>query len=246
MCWYCSISLRYRGLGEALLYFAPIPAMIAVMASNPIAAAPGEQYLRWFYDTGVWKRMHYRGVRILKLPSDLWNYQEIFAERRIEWVLETGTRHGGSALFFADLLHANRAGGKVISIDVDPAANAVGRHEAIEFLIGDSGSAEMAERLRGRLPAERGALFMILDSDHSKAHVLRELRALVPLLRRGDYLVVEDTCVNGHPVRPDFGPGPYEAVEEFLAGFPGGLAPDPAREAKFGMTFAPRGYFIRS
>jgi cephalosporin hydroxylase len=56
--------------------------------------------------------MHYRGVRILKFPADLWNYQEIFAERRIEWVLETGTRHGGSALYFADLLQLNGAAGR--------------------------------------------------------------------------------------------------------------------------------------
>jgi cephalosporin hydroxylase len=47
-------------------------------------------------------------------------------------------------------------------------------------------------------------------------------------------------------VRPDFGPGPYEAVEEFLAAFPGRLEPDPAREAKFGMTFAPCGYFTKT
>src|SRR4051812_22346920 len=82
----------------------------------------GREYFRWFYDQGVWKRMHYRGARILKVPSDLWNYQEIFVERRIEWVIETGTLHGGSALFFADLLALNGAPGRVISIDADGAA----------------------------------------------------------------------------------------------------------------------------
>jgi len=214
------------------------------MSSSQVPAA--EQYLRWFYDTGVWKRMHYRGVRILKLPSDLWNYQEIFAEQRIEWVLETGTRHGGSALYFADLLRANRAPGRVISVDVDAASNAVRADERIDFLIGDSGSREIAQRIAGMLPTARGALFMILDADHRKAHVLRELEVLVPLLRRGDYLVVEDSCVNGHPVRPDFGPGPYEAILEFLAARPGVLEPDAAREAKFGATFSPRGYFRKS
>lgn len=209
-------------------------------------SAPGVDYFRWFYDQGVWKRMHYRGVRILKFPSDLWNYQEIFSERRIEWVIETGTRHGGSALYFADLLQLNGASGRVFSVDVDPAANQVRSHPRIEFLIGDSGAPEMAARVAAGLPATRGALFMILDADHRKAHVLRELAAWLPVLRRGDYLVVEDGVVNGHPLRPDFGPGPFEAVEEFCAANPAALERDVAREEKFGFTFAPRGYLIKT
>ncbi|TMH73649.1 MAG: rhamnosyl O-methyltransferase [Betaproteobacteria bacterium] len=212
----------------------------------PENSAPGLDYFRWFYDQGVWKRMHYRGVRILKFPCDLWNYQEIFAERGIQWVLETGTRHGGSALFFADLLALNAAAGKVITVDVDPAANAVGTHPRIEFLLGDSGSPDMANLVGSRLPRERGPMFVILDSDHRRAHVLRELQHIVPLMRQGDYLVVEDTCVNGHPLRPDFGPGPYEALEEFLRARPGVLERDVAREQKFGFTFAPRGYLIKT
>jgi cephalosporin hydroxylase len=205
-----------------------------------------QDYFRWFHEQGVWKRMQYRGVRILKLPSDLWNYQEIFTEHRIGWVLETGTRHGGSALFFADLLQLNGSSGKVISIDVDAASNMVREHPKIDFLLGDSAAPAMVERVRGLLPGNRGALFAILDSDHSKVHVLRELNAFVPLLKPGDYLVVEDTCVNGHPVRPEFGPGPYEAVEEFVAGNPGLLERDASRETKFGCTAAPNGYFIRT
>ena len=211
-----------------------------------VNAAPGVEYFRWFYDQGVWKRMHYRGVRILKFPSDLWNYQELISERRIEWVIETGTRHGGSALYFADLLQLNGARGRVISIDIDKSANQVGSHPRIEFLIGDSGAPELAARVAASLPAERASLFMILGADHSKAHVLRELAAWLPVLRRGDYLVVEDGCVNGHPLRPDFGPGPFEAIEEFCAAHPAAFERDTAREGKFGFTFAPRGYLIKT
>jgi cephalosporin hydroxylase len=210
------------------------------------AESDASRYFRWFYDQGVWKRMHYRGVRILKVPSDLWNYQEIFAEHRVEWVIETGTRHGGSALYFADLLQLNGAPGRVISIDVDKDANAVKAHPRIDFLLGDSVSQAMTQRVRGILPGQRGTLFAILDSDHAKSHVLRELEAFLPLLRKGDYLVVEDTCVNGHPVRPEFGPGPYEALEEFLRKHPDQFVHDHAREAKFGFTAAPNGYLIKT
>jgi cephalosporin hydroxylase len=205
-----------------------------------------QAYFRWFYDEGVWKRMHYRGVRILKVPSDLWNYQEIFVEHRVQWVLETGTRHGGSALFFSDLLQLNGSPGRVVSIDIDPSANMVRAHPNIDCLLGDSASHDMMKLILSILPIERGTLFVILDSDHAKAHVLRELEALTPLLKKGDYLLVEDTCVNGHPVRPQFGPGPYEAVEEFMARHASEYVHDVARESKFGFTAAPRGYFIRA
>ena len=56
-------------------------------------------------------------------------------------------------------------------------------------------------------------------------------------------MVVEDTVVNGHPVRPDFGPGPLEAIEAYLAENPQQLVPDTERESKFGCTFAIRGYY---
>jgi cephalosporin hydroxylase len=95
------------------------------------------------------------------------------------------------------------------------------------------------------LPPGRGRAFFILDSDHSRDHVLAELRAYVPLLEPGDYLVVEDTCVNGHPVRADFGPGPWEAVDAYLAEHASLLRHDKEREQKFGYSFAPRGYFVR-
>lgn len=134
-------------------------------------SAPGPEYFKWFYEQGVWKGMHYRGVRILKFPCDLWNYQEIFAERGIQWVLETGTRHGGSALFFADLLGLNSAAGKVITIDVDPSANAVGAHPRIEFLLGNSASPDTIRLAESRLPGDRCPLFIILDSDHRREHV---------------------------------------------------------------------------
>jgi cephalosporin hydroxylase len=209
---------------------------------NPV----GEAYLRWYHETNVWKFTAWHGVRTLKLPSDVWNYQEIIFERRIDHVIETGTRHGGSALFFAETLAARGAKGPVISIDTESTSNQVRARDGIWFLIGDSASQALVDRALGLLPAERGPIFLILDSDHRRDHVLRELRAWVPVLKAGDYLIVEDTIVNGHPVRPDFGPGPMEAIRDYLAEAPGLLTHDRDREAKFGATYAARGYYVRA
>ena len=206
----------------------------------------GLAYLEWFYGTNVWKDLHYRGVRTLKLPLDMWNYQEIIFENNLHWVIETGTRHGGSALFFADLLAAGGREGGVVSIDVthDALDPAVTTHPRIRLLLGDSAANSILKQAMELVPAQRqGGLLLMLDSDHAAPHVRRELTAWVPLLRRGDYLVVEDTIVNGHPVRPEFGPGPMEAIVAYLAANPGRLLADEARERKFGCTFAHRGYF---
>ena len=84
-----------------------------------------------------------------------------------------------------------------------------------------------------------------MDSDHSKAHVLEEMKLLRPVLVTGDYLVVEDSNVNGHPVLPWHGPGPFEAVSEYFEQHPDDYIYDTARESKFGFTFATRGFLIR-
>lgn len=206
----------------------------------------GLAYLDWFYGTNVWKDLHYRGVRTLKLPLDLWNYQEILFENDIHWVIETGTRHGGSALYFADLLAAGNRDGVVVSIDVTHEAldPAVAAHPRLRLLLGDSAGESIGKQALALVPGtRRGALLLILDSDHKASHVLRELEAWVPRLRPGDYLIVEDTIVNGHPVRPDFGPGPFEAIAQYLERGGYRLRRDAAREEKFGCTFAVRGYY---
>src|SRR5688572_21996343 len=127
------LSLGGRPQACPLIFFRPDLAILGAMATPHEYQDAGTEYFRQYYELGVWKRQHYRGIRILKLPTDLWNYQEIFSERRIEWVVETGSAHGGSALYFADLLGLAAAPGKVITIDVSHAALQLRQHPRIEF-----------------------------------------------------------------------------------------------------------------
>lgn len=204
-------------------------------------------YLKWYHEANIWKQVRYRGVRTLKLPADMWNYQEILFEHGIDWVIETGSRHGGSALFFADLLRAAGRPGRVFSIDYEPALHPTAAGDPdIRFIKGDSADPTIAARVMEEIGDAKGRIFLILDSDHAAAHVRRELDLWVPRLRRGDYLVVEDTIVNGNPVRPQHGPGPLEAVRAFRHDNPGALVPDTAREAKFGATFAFEGFYLKA
>jgi len=86
-------------------------------------------------------------------------------------------------------------------------------------------------------------VLVLLDSDHSRDHVLKELQSYAPLVTPGSYVVVEDTNLDGHPVFPEFGPGPMEAVAEFL-GSDSHFEVDRTRE-KFLMTFNPGGFLKR-
>jgi cephalosporin hydroxylase len=161
-------------------------------------------------------------------------------ELRPDLVIETGTRHGGSALFLASCLDLV-GNGRVITIDVKVAPDRP-EHPRVTYVEGSSTSPEVVDSMR-REAAEAATVMVVLDSNHRRNHVLAELRAYSPLVTPASYLIVEDSNLNGHPVRPDWGPGPHEAIEVFLKEQPG-FVRDAARE-KFYLTFNPGGYLRR-
>jgi cephalosporin hydroxylase len=135
--------------------------------------------------------------------------------------------------------------GRVVTIDTTPRAR-MPEHPRIAYVRGSSIDPATVDRVRsGIAPGER--VMVVLDSLHNREHVLAELRAWAPLVSVGCSLIVEDTNINGHPVHTDFapdrGPGPFEAVRDYLA-TTDAFEVDRDRE-KFMMTFNPGGYLRR-
>jgi cephalosporin hydroxylase len=129
---------------------------------------------------------------------------------------------------------------KIITIDILAHAGRP-QHPRIKYVQGASADPDLIGSLLNRRSPEK--CMVILDSDHSKQHILAEINLLAPYVSVGSYLVVEDTNINGHPAYPSFGESGFEAVEEFLSKNQN-FSVDTSKE-KFLMTFNPRGYLKR-
>lgn len=190
-----------------------------------------------------WGNTYWMGIPVLKCPLDLWLYQEIIYRIKPDFIIETGTAHGGSALYLAHLLDI-LGNGKVITIDINSTENGwkIPEHPRIEYLFGDSVSQNIILNVFHQCHGKK--VLAILDSDHKKEHVLKELSLYSHLIPVGSYVIVEDTNINGNPVGKDFGEGPREAVLEFMKDNKE-FAVDVSM-GKFFMSFNPFGYLIRT
>ncbi len=214
---------------------------------RPDEIAATDAFHRVYYD--AWEKgtgdgrgtitLSWFGHRTLKSPLDLWTYQEILVETRPDLIVECGTRFGGSAYYLASLLDLI-GHGRVLTVDIE-AMNGRPVHRRIAYVLGSSTDPAIVAQVRAAAAGKR--VMVILDSDHAAAHVAAELAAYHDLVAVGCYLIVEDTNVNGHPVRPDFGPGPMEALDAFLTGRDDFVS-DRDRE-RFLLTLNPRGFLRR-
>jgi cephalosporin hydroxylase len=191
------------------------------------------------YESDAWTEATWLGAQALKNPLDLWIYQEIVVETKPELIVETGTYRGGSALFLASLCDLVGRG-EVMSIDIEPEREDYPAHPRIRYLGGRSSTDPgVVDEVRARVGD--GPILVILDSDHSQAHVEAELATYAPLVPLGCYLIVEDSNIG--QIRKDLMPGPLEAIETFLA-TTDAFEIDRERE-KFLITFNPSGYLRR-
>lgn len=203
-----------------------------------------DQFHRLYYDAHLfektWVNTFWLSVPTQKCPLDLWVYQEIIHELKPDVIVECGTLHGGSALFLASMCDLVN-NGKVVTVDIQTKEGRP-EHRRITYLHGSSTDDEIVATVE-EFVNEADTVLVILDSDHGKENVLRELRTYSRFVTLGSYLIVEDTCVGGHPVLHEHGPGPMEALEEFLPDNKNFVV-DRSRENHL-LTFNPKGYLLR-
>ncbi len=190
-------------------------------------------------------RNTYRGIPTLQHPFDAWVTLEIIHETAPDLILECGSFYGGSAVMWADhMLHAT-PDARVVAVDVHDnmdrarANSTFGDH--VTFLHGSSVDPAIVDQVREIADGRR--TMVILDSLHTLDHVTAELAAYAELVSPGCYLIVQDSFVNGHPLEPDWGPGPYEAIERFMASDER-FEQDRTRERML-FTFNPGGFLRR-
>jgi cephalosporin hydroxylase len=186
-------------------------------------------WLRIGWDTKYVYGFTWLGRPIIQLPEDLVRIQEAIHRIKPDVIVETGVAHGGSLVFYASLCKA-MGKGRVIGVDVEIRPHnraAIEAHELaphIRLVEGDSVDPAIVRQVRTLIrPGE--TTLILLDSKHTKAHVLAELRAYGPMVSVGSYIVACDGIMEQLVAAPRSQPdwawnNPKQAALEFAAECP--------------------------
>ena len=221
--------------------------------------AVSRAWLRCGWDTKYVYGFTWMGRPIIQLPEDIVCIQEVIWHLKPDLIIETGVAHGGSLMLYASLFEA-MGHGRVVGVDVDirrhnrTAIEAHALARRITLIEGSSTDADTLDRVR-RCVQPDDAVLVILDANHSRAHVEGELDRYAPLVSVGSYIVACDGIMaqlKGAPrTAPDWSwNNPLTAVEAFLARNPDFALDEPAFPFNEGsvrrrVTYWPNGFLRR-
>jgi cephalosporin hydroxylase len=244
-----------------MTFEAEVAARIAANKTNETLQADAAALMDSSIRAGYSYNFSWMGRPIIQYPQDIVAMQEIIWRVQPDLIIETGIAHGGSLIFSASMLELNAACGgpadaQVLGIDIDIRAHnrkAIEAHpmvKRISMIEGSSIAPDVVEKVRD-IAAKKRSVLVCLDSNHTHAHVLEELRAYAPMVTLGSYCVVFDTIVEDLPEElfPDrpWGPGdnPKTAVHEFLKTHSSAFEIDHVIDDKLLVSVAPHGYLKR-
>lgn len=165
------------------------------------------------------------GRPIIQLPEDMLRVQEVIYKIKPDVIIETGIAHGGSLIFYASLCKL-MGKGRVIGIDIEIRPHnrqAIEAHELFDYITlieGSSINLDIVNKVKA-LVKPGDSVFIMLDSNHTKAHVLAELNYYADLVSVGSYIVAADGIMASLAGAPRSSPdwtwnNPKAAAQEFV------------------------------
>ena len=216
-------------------------------------------WLRCGWDVKYVYGFTWMGRPVIQLPEDMIRIQEVIWRVRPDVIVETGVAHGGSLIYYASLFEA-MGHGRVIGVDVDirkPDRIAIESHplaKRITLIQGSSASPGTRAAVRHGIDPQESVL-VVLDSNHSRAHVEAELDLYAPLVSKGSYIVACDGIMaqiaGARRSAPDWEwNNPIAAVEAFLSRNPDFLLEEPGFAFNEGavrqrVTYWPKSFLKR-
>lgn len=210
---------------------------------------------KWFLESCKYKYSYHfswLGRPIIQFPQDVVAIQELIWRIKPDLIIETGIAHGGSLILSASILELIGGTGEVLGIDVD-----IRQHNRVEIeahpmkkrismIEGSSIDQSVAEQVK-KVTVGKERVMVILDSNHTHEHVLKELELYSPLVTKDSYLLIFDTIIEempegSFPDRPwSKTDNPKTAVREFMKSNDR-FETDTEFENKLLLTVAPEGY----
>ena len=219
-----------------------------------------DAWLRSGWDTKYVYGFSWLGRPIIQLPEDMIRIQEVIYDLKPDVIIETGVAHGGSLIFYASLCTAIGKG-RVVGIDIEIRNHnrlAIEEHRLsplIKLIEGSSVDSNIFSQVKSMVSASDKVL-VLLDSNHTKSHVLAELNLYSQLVTSGSYIVACDGImkqVTGAPrTNKDWEwDNPLSAIADFLASNPSFKLEEPFRPFNEGsiaerVTYWPNAYLRKS
>lgn len=230
----------------------------------PLYSTEGFELLSELWLKVGWNQKHtytfaWMGRPVVQLPEDLLRIQEVIHRVQPDVIVECGVAHGGALIYYASLC-TSLGKGRVVGVDVEIRPHnrdAIEQHplsDLITLIEGSSIDQDTVTKVSDETQSSETTL-VVLDSSHTRDHVLAELEAYSGLVTVDSYMVVMDGIMALVADTPRGDPGwaednPISAVEEFVSRHPEFIVEQPAwpfneSELHANITHSPQGYLRR-